>query len=301
MARSFLLVGVLSIAIGVFWWNGGASLSPKKLASLKGKRVIVTGGSKGIGRDVAKLYAKAGAHVMICARSLGPLEETSNELKELSSKSRGGGAVYHTQADLSTKEGVDTFFDTSVEALGGVDILILNHVIGYFGEPLKMESAELYDSLTSLFQINAVGVMYLAHRAVPLMEKTNGAIVVVSSLAGKMGLPSVAPYSASKHALHGFFDSYRLELQTQEMSASISTVVLGNIDTESNRKATEGKLPDSVVCYPPAEAAAVIVSAAHSRVREVYYPKAELLSILTIRFFLPSLADWIVRNAIAMK
>jgi short-subunit dehydrogenase len=301
MARSYVLIGVLSIVIGIFLWNGGASLSPKKLASLKGKRVIVTGGSKGIGRDVAKMYATAGAHVMICARSLGPLEEASKELKEISSKGDGGGAVYHIQADLSTKEGVDAFYDASVEMLGGVDILILNHVIGYFGEPLKMEPSELYDSLTSLFQINALGVMYLAHRAVPLMTNTDGAIVVVSSLAGKMGLPSVAPYSASKHALHGFFDSYRLELQTQEMGVSISTVVLGNIDTESNRKATEGKLPDSVVRYPPAEAAAVIVSAAHSRVREVYYPKSELLSILTIRFFLPRLADWIVKTVIAMK
>lgn len=301
LSTKHALIVAISAVIGAIFFSINSNqviLSPTSKSLLKGKRVIVTGGSKGIGLEVAKQYVEAGAQVMICARTLNTLEQASMTLSDIAKTTSNGGGIFYSQADLSTEEGIDDFWKKSLETLGGgVDVLVLNHVVGYYDSPLKEEPSKLYQILTNLFQINTLGVIHLAHRALGSLEQSQGSIVVVSSLGAKMGLPSIAPYSASKHALHGFFDSYRLELIKEKSKVSISTVVLGNIDTQSNRDSTGGKLPQSVVRYPAKEAAAVIVGAELSRAREVYYPKFELISLLTLRTFFPTLTDWIVLRA----
>ena len=112
------------------------------------------------------------------------------------------------------------------------------------------------------FDVNTFSFMSLATAALPELEATGGAIVVVSSMAGKMGLPAVAAYSSSKHALHGFFDSLRHDLVNSRSNVSITTAILGSIDTESAKKGTT--LPDgspalpNVVWSPADECAAAI-------------------------------------------
>ncbi len=156
------------------------------------------------------------------------------------------------------------------QQLGGMDTLILNHI---------MNSGEAYDSrgwlgagggdwqrqlaiVRQTFDVNTFSFMSLATAALPELEATGGAIVVVSSMAGKMGLPAVAAYSSSKHALHGFFDSLRHDLVNSRSNVSITIAVLGSIDTESAKKGTT--LPDgspalpNVVWSPADECAAAI-------------------------------------------
>ena len=113
------------------------------------------------------------------------------------------------------------------------------------------------------FDVNTFSFMSLATAALPVLEATGGAIVVVSSMAGKMGLPAVAAYSSSKHALHGFFDSLRHDLANSRSNVSITTAILGSIDTESAKKGTT--LPDG--SPGPALYCAVIVKTvdAHTR------------------------------------
>ena len=142
------------------------------------------------------------------------------------------------------------------QQLGGMDALILNHI---------MNSGEAYDSrgwlgagggdwqrqlaiVRQTFDVNTFSFMSLATAALPELEATGGAIVVVSSMAGKMGLPAVAAYSSSKHALHGFFDSLRHDLVNSRSNVSITTAILGSIDTESAKKGTT--LPDGSPALP---------------------------------------------------
>ena len=152
-------------------------------------------------------------------------------------------------------------------------------------------------------------------------------------MAGKMGLPAVAAYSSSKHALHGFFDSLRHDLVNSRSNVSITTAILGSIDTESAKKGTT--LPDGSpalpnVAWSPADDCAAAITRgggtpsplppfprrpihatasqllrsdlhlAHClpaalRTREVYFPPVEILSSLLVRPFAPSLLDSAVR------
>ena len=98
------------------------------------------------------------------------------------------------------------------------------------------------------FDVNTFSFIALATAALPELEVSRGTIVAVSSMAGKMGLPAVAVYSGSKHALHGFFDSLRHDLINSGSNVSVTTAVLGSIDTNSARKGTA--LPDGTPALP---------------------------------------------------
>lgn len=185
--------------------------------------------------------------------------------------------------------------------MGGVDILILNHVAGYFDDVLTSAPGfHIYPLLERLLRVNTLAYAQLAMIALAqngLGQEAVAAptIVVVSSAAGKVGLPRVAPYAASKHALHGFFDSLRHDLVHRGSNATVTMVVLGNIDTDSNRIATVGKISSAIKRYPVADAAAVVVRAAVTRSREVYYPWLEIAPLVTLHSLFPNSVDAVVR------
>ena len=94
-----------------------------------------------------------------------------------------------------------------------------------------------------LLRVNLHSYLYLASHALPALIRNGGNIVAVSSMAGKNGYPHVAPYSAAKHGIHGFFDSLRQDLAMKNIfNVSITTCVIGNIDTESAVENTKGYL-----------------------------------------------------------
>ncbi len=117
---------------------------------------------------------------------------------------------------------------------------VLNHIRPFFGEFAKTDFAVV----KNLIDVNLISYMQLTQLALPHLLKSQGSIIAVSSVAGKMGIPYVAPYSASKHALHGFFDSMRLELDLSipDHKVGITTSIIGNIDTESAKEVTKGHL-----------------------------------------------------------
>eukprot|EP00035_Acanthoeca_spectabilis_P004643 m.105739 g.105739 ORF g.105739 m.105739 type:complete len:296 (+) comp12661_c0_seq1:898-1785(+) len=266
--------------------------SPVDVASLRGKRVVLTGGSDGIGREVALQLARLGARVVICARNATKLNSVAEEARP--------GLVYALPADLSTAGGVEQFWNEAKSTLGVVDFLILNHVAGFFGDVLsKNPGNSIYPLLDRLLRVNTLAYAQLTMLALEEDSGTSASeglgIVVVSSVGGKLGLPKIAPYAASKHALHGFFNSLRHDLVRRGSNAWIGTVVLGNIDTESNRVATSGQLSESLARYPAASAAEAVVQAAASRRRESVYPFWEVAPIVGLHPFFPSTLDAIIR------
>ncbi|XP_042655981.1 corticosteroid 11-beta-dehydrogenase isozyme 1 isoform X2 [Tyto alba] len=132
--------------------------------------------------------------------------------------------VSGTMEDMAFAEHVVKEAKTS---LGGLDMLILNHVgtsyFGYFNGDVG--------HVRKLLEINFLSYVAMTTSALPMLKESEGSIVVVSSMAGKVGFPFTVPYSATKFALDGFFSSLRQEFSIQSINVSITLCILGFIDT----------------------------------------------------------------------
>ncbi|XP_071788595.1 11-beta-hydroxysteroid dehydrogenase 1-like [Asterias amurensis] len=250
--------------------------------SLKGKRVVITGASSGIGEQTAYHYARFGARILITARRVKLLKQVVARCKEL-----GAADVSYIPLDMSKHEDSKVLIDEAKKRLGGLDHLILNHIIN--NDPGFWKGDYDY-VLNKTMEINFHAYVRIATYALPMLSKSAGSIGVVSSVAGKVGIPFVAVYSASKFALHGFFDSLRQELHIQNINVSISTFVLGGINTTS---ATEewSVFERSGFAASPSATALRIVTGTSNREREVHYPRSVAVSSL-LRDVAPSFVEW---------
>jgi short-subunit dehydrogenase len=183
--------------------------------NLRGKRVVVTGASRGIGADVARRFAFAGARVALVARSAGSIEKLAADL---------GGAAYPT--DLADRDARDGLI-ARIERDGPIDVLVNNagllDTVGF----ATMDPA----SIDALIDVNLHAPLQLTRAALPAMlARGSGRIVDVSSLAGVSCTPGVATYSATKAGLTHFNACLRSELVGTGVTAMV--VELGPVDTE---------------------------------------------------------------------
>jgi 3-oxoacyl-[acyl-carrier protein] reductase len=191
--------------------------------SLAGKSVLVTGGSKGIGRGIASVFAAAGAHVAIAARSRADLDSAVAALDGL-----GAGKVLGVTVDVSDADSCAAMAAEAVEALGGLDVLCAN--AGIFPDaPLQsMTPAQLAEVL----DVNVKGTVYSVQACLDaLIASGRGRVVLTSSITGPItGLPGWSHYGASKAAQLGFMRSAAIELAPHKIT--VNAVLPGNILTE---------------------------------------------------------------------
>ncbi len=171
------------------------------MSKIKGKRVVVTGASSGIGEALAREYAALGARVVLGARQEDKLKQIVAQITE-----QGGEACYAV-VDVVDEAQCRALIDTAVENFGGVDILICN-------AGLSMRA--LFDDvdlevLHRLMDVNFWGTVNCVKYALPHIQASKGSIVGVSSVAGLHGLPARTGYSASKYAMTGFLETIRIE------------------------------------------------------------------------------------------
>ena len=256
---------------------------------LPGQRVIVTGASYGIGEEIALRYCLHGARVVLTARSERLLNEVAERCRALHPQAEAHAVV----SDLSTEAGCQSLWDAARRKLdGGLDVLLLNHVLGVYDR--WQDISDRLALTRRIFDVNTFAYITLAELARPSLEESKGSLVVVSSLAGRVGLPKVAPYAASKHALHGFFDSWRHDLQSAGADVSTTMVVLGNIDTKVARKNTGPEL-DFLHWHSPRDAALAIVRGGSARVRNVFFPSVELRVMAWLHSVAPGVAHALLR------
>jgi short-subunit dehydrogenase len=171
--------------------------------SLEGSRVLITGASQGIGRSLAVLAAKKGMCVLAAARSDTLLGELRDEVR------RSGGVLETVHADVTCPEDRQRMAEAAADHFGGLDILVNNAGIGATGHLAEASS----ERLRKIMEVNLFGVTETTRVCLPLLRRGNkAAIVNISSIAGKRGLPARAEYSASKFAVHGFSEALRAEL-----------------------------------------------------------------------------------------
>ncbi|WP_208509001.1 SDR family oxidoreductase [Variovorax paradoxus] len=172
-------------------WNGN---------SLAGQRVLVTAGASGIGLDIVRAFAAAGARVFVCDVQAESLDRLSTELPEVGS----------CLADVSSEEQVARLFEAADRKLGGLDVLVNN--AGVAGPTGGVETLSL-DDWNRTLAVNITGQFLCARLAVPrLRQGRNPSIVNLSSAAGHLGMPGRSPYAASKWAVIGFTKTLALEL-----------------------------------------------------------------------------------------
>ncbi len=165
--------------------------------------VILTGASSGIGREIALQLADQGAWLTLAARDAQCLEEVAGECRQ-----RGGRSLV-VPTDVSVLAQCQALVDRTLAEYGRIDTLVNNAGISMWARFDEMQALEPFHRL---MQVNYFGSLYCTYHALPHLKRTRGRIVVISSLAGKTGVPTRSGYAASKHALVGLFDSLRVEL-----------------------------------------------------------------------------------------
>ncbi len=217
----------LQIAGGLGAWATirGLVRQRRKLA-LRGRVVIVTGGSRGLGLVMARQLVGHGARVAICARHPDELERARTDLVER------GGEIYASVCDVTDRDDVTRFVTEVRDELGPVDVLINNAGIVQIGPMELMSAADYEDALRT----HLWGPLFMTLAVLPEMRARRvGRIVNIASIGGKIALPHLVPYSASKFALVGMSAGMRAEL-VQE-GVYVTTACPGLMRTGSPRHA----------------------------------------------------------------
>jgi short-subunit dehydrogenase len=170
------------------------------MANFKDKIVVITGGSDGIGKALVQQFLDAGAKVATCGRNNDKLLSLSNDC--------ANDNLFTMQVDVANQAQCELFIKAVVDKWGGIDVLINNAGISM----RALVSEVSIETLKNVMDINFWGTVYTTKAALPAIQKANGVVVGVSSIAGYRGLPGRSGYSASKYALNGWLEALRTEL-----------------------------------------------------------------------------------------
>lgn len=182
------------------------------MAAYAGKTVVVTGASQGIGRALCLALAPQRPRLVLAARDEERLGEAADACRAL------GAEALVARADVSSQADCDRLVAETVARFDGLDVLVCNAGISMWSRFDEVRDLSIYESL---MRVNYLGCVYLTHAALPHLKKARGQIVAVASLAGLTGVPTRTGYAASKHAVMGFFDSLRIELEGTGVSVTI--------------------------------------------------------------------------------
>ncbi|XP_071942547.1 hydroxysteroid 11-beta-dehydrogenase 1-like protein [Antedon mediterranea] len=260
--------------------------------SIKGKRVLITGGSSGIGEAVAYKFCSLGAKVLLTARGEARLQEAVKQCKIL-----GAEAAYYLPLDMAIPNNTRKLVDEAERRFGGIDYLVLNHVIPYKFEFWEGDLEYLDRTMT----VNFAAYVALATFATPVLHRSKGRIVVVSSLSGKVPLPRVAAYSASKFAINGFFGALRQEHKMKGIDVSVTLCIIGPVATESALTSSAGFVDKRIFFTSSSDTAYKIVEAGNLRWREIHYPKSLTILPVLLRDIAPWFTEWCTSLSSAAK
>jgi len=255
--------------------------------------VVITGGSAGIGRELAYQLAAQGAWLVLAAREATLLEDTARE-----ARARGARAIA-LPTDVAVEADCRALIERAIAEYGRIDTLINNAGISMHARFDELGSVE---PLERVMQINYFGSVYCTHFALPHLKRSRGRIVAVSSLAGKTGVPTRSAYAGSKHAMAGFFDSLRIELADDGVSVTVVYPGFVAIDIASRGLGPGGKLLghrpiDNSAVMSAEECARQIIAVAAARRRELVMSARAKIG-QWVKLIAPNLIDRIAARAI---
>ena len=208
-----------------------------KTQPFKGRTVLITGASTGIGRAAAKAYAAAGADLVLAARRQALVEEAAREAESL------GVKALPVRCDVTVGEDVERLVRETDAAFGGLDVLINNAGQGLYGPLEAISEAQL----RQVFELNVFALWRVTRAALPLLRRRPGGQVVnVSSVLGHRGLPLLGGYCASKAAVNAMTESLRAELAAEGLRVLLISPGLTESEFRDNRLHAEGWRQDAI-------------------------------------------------------
>jgi short-subunit dehydrogenase len=256
-----------------------------KLKPLNEQTIVITGASSGIGLATSRSAAAKGAKLVLASRNQEALEKLQQEIR-----SEGGQAIY-TVADVGKQEDVQKIADAALEHYGGFDTWVNNAGVSIYG---RLEEVSDEDN-RRLFETNFWGVVYGSQIAAVHLKAKGGSIINLGSVLSEEAMPLQGMYSASKHAVKGYTDALRIELENEKAPVSVTLIKPTSINTPYPQHARnyldeELTLPPPV--YAPEEVANAILYAAAHQKRDIYIGGAARFMSSSNKHF-PSVMDWI--------
>lgn len=253
------------------------------VTDLRGKSVIITGGSKGIGRETARLFLQADASVTITGRSAEALEKARKELENI------GPSVTAIVADVSIEADCHRVIDTVIHEYSRIDILVNNAGMSARGRFSKSDIG-LYRTLMG---INFLGPVMMSRFSLDEIRKNRGSIVFISTLAALKGLPGLSHYSSSKMPLTAFSEAIRGELRPE--GVHVATIYVGFTDNDPDKTIYDSRgnripLIRDRNSLTQQEVASAVISAVYHRRNIVTLSMVGKLATFFYRFF-PRLSE----------
>jgi short-subunit dehydrogenase len=251
------------------FYPGGRTMTVK-LKPLASQVIVITGATSGIGLTTARMAAKRGAKLVVAARDEKALDALVSEIKQ------GGGEALAVPVDVGVRDEVTALGKAAVQRFGRIDTWVNNAGISIYG---RHEDIPLADE-ERLFQTNFWGVVNGSMVALSLMKKDGGAIINLGSEVSDRAVPLQGMYSASKHAVKGFTDSLRMELEKDGVPLSVTLIRPTGIDTmftthARNYMQNEPELPAPLFA-PELVAESILFAAQHVK-RDIFVGGASRL------------------------
>ncbi|QQR98696.1 MAG: SDR family NAD(P)-dependent oxidoreductase [Sphingobacteriales bacterium] len=266
------------------------------MKTIKGKVVVITGGSTGIGHELVKVFAKEGASIATC--DIASLDNTKNAISNYNIEQ------YYEKVDMADKKAIKKFADNVLKKFGHIDILINNAGIALGDVSFDKVSLEDFEKITN---INYWGVIYTTQLFYPtLLERPEAALVNLSSSQGILALPYLVPYCTTKFAVRGFTDSLRIENEVRGIkNISIHTVHPGRVATNITMNADykskrSQRFHDDLQAGTSAAAAAkIILKGIKQKKDRIFISDGELHDILAR--VMPASNKYVVKQMMKLK
>lgn len=261
-----------------------------KLKPVREQVIVITGASSGIGLSTARKAARLGARLVLAARNEQALRELAEEIRQ------SGGDAHYVAADVSDQMDMRRVAAEAVGHFGGYDTWVNNAGVSIYG---RIAEVEIEDA-RQLFETNFWGLVYGSLTACEHLRQRGGALINVGSVVSDTAVPLQGYYSASKHAVKGFTDALRMELEEQQTPISITLIKPGPIDTPFTQHAKNllSSEPQHVPpVYDPELVADAILHAAENPVRDLLVGGgAKFMSVMGR--YAPRLTDKYMENVV---
>jgi short-subunit dehydrogenase len=246
-----------------------------RLKPLKDQVMVITGASSGIGLATARAAARKGTRLVLASRSEDDLRQLVDEIR------RDGGQAVHVTADVGSEQDLRRISETAHREFNGFDTWVNNAGVSIYGPVLEIP----IEDMRRLFDTNFWGVVYGSRVACEHLRHRGGALINIGSEVSDKAAPLQGIYSASKHAVKGWTDALRMELEYEGAPVSVTLIKPGAIDTpypEHARNYMEDQPKHAPPVYAPESVADAILHAATTPVRDLFVGSgAKLFSVMS--------------------